>query len=157
QRRGRAASRILRTNFPWPSACHATSVPGTTVKSQRRDQNTAKRNAVRTAVWTLARLAVLLGSGLVLAGATAQASAAAAPSQISTQRLADANKDSSPPSEPAGHRPAAGTTSLLVKLASGLTANQQHDLVAAGGGIERAVIPALHLVVIDVPAAQVEA
>jgi len=44
----------------------------------------------------------------------------------------------------------------MIKLVPGVTATQEHDLVAAGGGIERATVPALHLLVVDVPDAQVQ-
>src|SRR2546425_5128357 len=44
------------------------------------------------------------------------------------------------------------TSSLLVKLVDGLSAQEQADLIARDGGIERSVIPVLRLHVIDVPA-----
>src|SRR2546426_476706 len=64
---------------------------------------------------------------------------------------------SQPPSEPSGHRPAVGTVSLLVKLVSGLTTAQEQALLTAYGGTERTSISALHLYVVDVPAAQATA
>src|SRR3989449_6513449 len=64
---------------------------------------------------------------------------------------------SRPPSEPSGHRPAVGTVSLLVKLVSGLTTAQEQALLTAYGGTERTSISALHLYVVDVPAAQATA
>jgi hypothetical protein len=59
--------------------------------------------------------------------------------------------------EPAGTRPAAGTTSLLVRFASGSSAAQQVAAVAAHGGTQRAAIPALALRVVDVPSAHAAA
>src|SRR5436309_3208910 len=44
------------------------------------------------------------------------------------------------------------TSSLLVKLVDGLSAQEQADVIARDGGIERSVIPVLRLHVIDVPA-----
>src|SRR2546427_8125432 len=44
------------------------------------------------------------------------------------------------------------TSSLLVKLVDGLSAQEQADVLARDGGIERSVIPVLRLHVIDVPA-----
>ncbi|TMD34631.1 MAG: peptidase S8, partial [Chloroflexi bacterium] len=46
---------------------------------------------------------------------------------------------------------------MLVKLVPGLTPAQVLDLVTTRGGIERATVPALRLVVVDVPAAQAQA
>ncbi|OLC24817.1 MAG: hypothetical protein AUH40_07810, partial [Chloroflexi bacterium 13_1_40CM_65_17] len=50
-----------------------------------------------------------------------------------------------------------GTVSLLVKLVSGLTTAQEQALLTAYGGTERTSISALHLYVVDVPAAQATA
>src|SRR3989449_948458 len=43
------------------------------------------------------------------------------------------------------------TSSLLVKLVDGLSAQEQADVIARDGGIERSVIPVLRLHVIEVP------
>ncbi|TME46545.1 MAG: hypothetical protein E6I55_07250, partial [Chloroflexi bacterium] len=61
------------------------------------------------------------------------------------------------PTEPAGARPQSSAVSLLVHLTAGLSASQQAAVVAAGGGAERASIPALHLLVVDVSAARAKA
>src|SRR5262249_45467877 len=49
------------------------------------------------------------------------------------------------------------TSSLLVKLVDGLSPALQADVIARNGGIERSVIPALRLHVIDVPPSELDA
>jgi len=56
------------------------------------------------------------------------------------------------PTEPLGVRPHSGTVSLLVQVTAGLSSRELTAVVAAGGGAERASIPALHLLVVDVSA-----
>lgn len=50
-----------------------------------------------------------------------------------------------------------GVVSLIVKLVDGLPPELQADVIARNGGVERSVIPALRLHVIDVPATEREA
>src|SRR6266516_5139082 len=47
------------------------------------------------------------------------------------------------------------TTSLIVRLAPGLTEAQQADVIASHGGVETSSIPALRMHVVDVPASDV--
>src|SRR5437879_13488079 len=49
------------------------------------------------------------------------------------------------------------TSSLLVKLVDGLSAQEQADVIARDGGIERSVIPVLRLHVIEVPPSDLDA
>jgi hypothetical protein len=50
-----------------------------------------------------------------------------------------------------------GVASLIVKLVDGLPPELQADVIVRNGGVERSVIPALRLHVIDVPVSELEA
>src|SRR5690349_4511011 len=120
---------------------------------QRRVLYPLHHKAAKQAVWKLLRFGVLLAGILVLGAAVASQGASA-----STVAEPSAGQPADPPSpsEPSGHRPASGTTSLLVKLNATLPADQVKQLVNNDGGSERTIIPALRLVVVDVPSSQLE-
>ena len=52
--------------------------------------------------------------------------------------------------------PPPATSSIIVKLVDGLTVDQQADVVARNGGIERSAVPALRLHVIDIDADELD-
>src|SRR2546430_2784157 len=110
---------------------------------QRRVQVAATPQTSRRAAWKLLRLMVVSAGALVLgaAGATQGASATAAPQGFMERPVAPF-ADQAPPSEPSGHRPSPGTTSLLVKLNTNLSAGEARQLVTDNGGSGRATGPA---------------
>src|SRR5438093_11631671 len=117
-----------------------------------------REEGARRAVWKLLRLVIVLAAATaVAAGAAAQASAAGASGQAIVNRPVGDLGQTTPPSEPTGHRPAPGWTSLVIKVDAGLSAASIRQLVADHGGEPRTSIPALHLLVVDVPSHQVGA
>src|SRR2546429_1309535 len=110
---------------------------------QRRVHVAATPPTSRRAAWKLLRLMVVSAGALVLgaAGATQGASATAAPQGFMERPVAPF-ADQAPPSEPSGHRPSPGTTSLLVKLNTNLSAGEARRLVGDNGGSGRAGVPA---------------
>src|SRR5437660_3133667 len=116
-----------------------------------------QRHSTRKALWKLVRVVVFLGGALVLGAAgAAQSVAGSSTAQGVAEPSGGAGNRSSPPTEPGGHRPAPGTTSVLVKLNTSFSADEARQLVAANGGSERATIPALRVVVVDIPSGQLQ-
>ena len=100
---------------------------------------------------------VLAGAVAFGASGAAQATSASAASGGFADRAAGPFGEDPSPSEPSGHRPTSGTTSVLVTLNSNLNNDQVQKLVANLGGAERASMARLRLVVVDVPTAQAQA
>src|SRR5438105_7276855 len=123
---------------------------------QHRVPYPLQRKTTRKAVWNLLRVVVLLAGVVVLGATGASQDASASTGTRTVAQPSIGQSDSAAPSEPSGHRPASGTTSLLVKLNSNFSADQARQLVADNGGAERATVPALHVVVVDVPSAQLQ-
>src|SRR6266568_2154634 len=122
---------------------------------QRRVLYPFQRDGTKRTVWKLLRLGVVIVGALAFgAAAAAQGVAANTITRSLAQPSLGPSGDSASPSDPSGHRPASGTTSLLVKLNTNLSADQARQLVTDNGGSERATIPALRLVVVDVPSGQ---
>ena len=116
-----------------------------------------QRHTTRKALWKLVRVVVFLVGALVLGAAgAAQSVAGSSTAQGVAEPSGGAGNRSSPPTEPGGHRPAPGTTSVLVKLNTSFSADEARQLVAANGGSERATIPALQVVVVDIPSGQLQ-
>ena len=116
-----------------------------------------QRHTTRKALWKLVRVVVFLVGALVLGAAgAAQSVAGSSTAQGVAEPSGGAGNRSSPPTEPGGHRPAPGTTSVLVKLNTSFSADEARQLVAANGGSERATIPALRVVVVDIPSGQLQ-
>src|SRR5207302_229631 len=110
----------------------------------------------RGAAWKVLRLMVVSAGAVVLGAAVAAQGASASAPQSFTERPVAPFANQAPPSEPTGHRPAAGTTSLLVKLNTNLSADQARQLVTDNGGSERATVPAVRVVVVDVPSGELQ-
>src|SRR5438270_3865850 len=116
-----------------------------------------QRHTTGKALWKLVRVVVFLVGALVLGAAgAAQSVAGSSTAQGVAEPSGGAGNRSSPPTEPGGHRPAPGTTSVLVKLNTSFSADEARQLVAANGGSERATIPALQVVVVDIPSGQLQ-
>src|SRR5438128_7867652 len=125
---------------------------------QHRVHDLSTHRTTKRAVWMLLRFVVVL-AGAVAFGASgaAQATSASAASGGFADRAAGPFGEDPSPSEPSGHRPTSGTTSVLVTLNSNLNNDQVQKLVANLGGAERASMARLRLVVVDVPTAQAQA
>src|SRR3989442_12347760 len=125
---------------------------------QRRVPYPFPKPATRKVVWRVLRFVVLLAGALVLGAASAsQGASASTVARSVAQPSFGPSGDSASPSEPSGHRPPSGTTSLLVKFNTNFSAAQARQLVTDDGGGQRATIPALGGVVVYVPSGPLQA
>ncbi|MDQ3931890.1 MAG: S8 family serine peptidase, partial [Actinomycetota bacterium] len=115
-----------------------------------------------SATWR-ARSGVLVVVGLVALTLLATGTLAAISEALRDRNSTGSGQSSAPngPTDaPAGALPAAApaaggaNTTLLVKLAPGLSDQAQNDMVQRNGGTKRASIPQLRLLVVDVPNGQ---
>src|SRR2546425_6014979 len=124
---------------------------------QRRVPYPFPKRATRKVVWRVLRFVVLLaGAGVLGAASASQGASASTVARSVAQPTFGPSGDSASPSEPSGHRPPAGQSSLLVKFNTNFSADQARQLVTDDGGRQRATIPALGVVVVDVPSGQLQ-
>src|SRR3989442_3057123 len=124
---------------------------------QRRVPYPFPKRATRKVVWRVLRFVVLLaGAGVLGAASASQGASASTVARSVAKPTFGPSGDSASPSEPSGHRPPSGTSSLLVKFNTNFSADQARQLVTDDGGRQRATIPALGVVVVDVPSGQLQ-
>src|SRR6266550_2252856 len=116
-----------------PIRCHAPPAMG----PHPGNLYPVQRQTTRKATWKLLRAVVFLGGALVLGAAGAAQSASASSVYSVAQPSAGQGGGNGPPSEPSGHRPTSGTTSLLVKVNPNVSVDQVRQLVTDNGGSKR--------------------